>query len=97
RELLEERWGRGYQRCLAHLRRLLEHLPGELVNQRLVFMGMAMQAWLAAREAALDASGPGKHRFWDVGSTTDSMIDSLSGLLEAEPTPALAAQVPRGG
>ncbi len=97
RELLEERWGHGYQRGLTHLRRLLDQLPAELVNQRLVFMGMAMQAWLAAREAAVDHSGPGKHRFWDAGSTTDSMIDSLTGLLEAEPTAALAAQFPHKG
>ena len=96
REVLEERWAHGYHRCLQHLRRLLAHLPLELLNQRLVFMGMAMQAWLAAREAAVDVTGPGKHRFWDSGSATDSMVDSLTGLLEAEPTPRLAAQFPTG-
>lgn len=91
RDILEVRWAQGYQRCLEHLRRLLAPMPAELINQRLVFMGLSLQAILASREGALDANGDRPHPFWHAPYMVESIVDSLQALLESEPSPALAA------
>jgi len=86
REILDERWAQGYQRCLAHLRRLLAPMEPERINQRLVFMGLSMQAILAAREAALDTNGHRPHPFWNAPYTTESIVDAVQALLEGRPS-----------
>lgn len=66
----------GYNRYVAHVHRLLAPLNVATINQRLLFAGLSLQTLLAAREAALDRTGPGDHHFW-------SRPEALTGMLEA--------------
>lgn len=54
----------GYERCVAHVRRLLPSVATGEMDRRLVFAMLSLQAIFAAREAALDSSGNIPHPFW---------------------------------
>ncbi|MBK4738704.1 TetR/AcrR family transcriptional regulator [Noviherbaspirillum pedocola] len=90
---LDNTWNTGYQRCLAHIRALLPSLPAAVLNQRLVFMGLYLNATLSAREAALDAAGVGGHGFWDAAYTMDNLTDTVLALLEGKPSAATTKQL----
>lgn len=77
-----ERWNTGYQRCLAHIRRLQPDLPLPVVNQRLLFLGIYLFNVLAAREGAA-ASGPEPHPYWQSPQLLDGLVDSACGLVQA--------------
>lgn len=80
-DALEGKWNRGYQRCLAHIRRLLPGVAPADINQRLVFMGAALGGILAARERELaDHSRP--HAMWSQNRTLTRIADSLAAMLE---------------
>jgi AcrR family transcriptional regulator len=91
-EALDNKWNSGYQRCLAHIRKLLPKLPPASLNQRLVFMGLYLNATLAAREAALDGKH-GTHHFWGAPHTLDNLIDSVEAMLEAKPSARTSREV----
>lgn len=79
-EVLGDRWNSGYQRCLSHIRRLAKGPPGEILEQRLVFMSLSLRAIMAAREAALERRK--EHaRFWTAPQTMENLLDSLEGML----------------
>lgn len=78
-DALEDKWARGYQRCLAHIRLLLKDLDPEIVNQRLVFMSISLRSAMSSREAALE--GGKSHHFWSAAFTMENLIDSLEGML----------------
>jgi len=86
-EALDNTWNTGYQRCLEHIRALLQNVPEAILNQRLVFMGLYLNATLSAREAALDA-GKGEHEFWNAAYTMDNLIDTVLAMLEGKPSAA---------
>jgi AcrR family transcriptional regulator len=79
-DALEKKWNSGYQRCLAHLRQLLPDISQSILSQRLVFMGLYLNAALSAREAAVDGQ-KGSHRFWSAPHTMDNFIDTAHALL----------------
>jgi AcrR family transcriptional regulator len=82
-DALEGRWNSGYQRGLAHLRRLMPPMDTALQNQRLIFMGATVSAVLSMREAALnDTQKP--HPMWQTGDTVSHFIDCLTAMLEAK-------------
>jgi AcrR family transcriptional regulator len=96
RSLLDDalggRWNSGYQRCLAHLRRLVADIPAALLEQRLVFLSLSLRAIMAAREAALDHRR--QHlRFWTAAATMDNLIDSLEAMLVAPVSAATSARL----
>lgn len=70
-----------YGRCLDHVRRLLSHLPTAIVNQRLLFAGLASQAILEAREAALDGADEGSHPYWTRPGALDAIVDAVESVL----------------
>lgn len=75
------RWNRGYQRCLDHCRRLLPDVPARTMNQRLLFMGAAIGAILAARETELaDQSRP--HPMWSADATLDHIATTLAAMID---------------
>lgn len=75
------RWNRGYQRCLDHCRRLLPDVPARVMNQRLLFMGAAIGAILAARETELsDQSRP--HPTWGADATLDHIASTLAAMVD---------------
>lgn len=77
-----DRWNTGYQRCLAHIRRLLPGMPLPVLNQRLLFLGIFLFNVMAAREGAA-ASGPEPHPYWQSPQLLDGVVDSACGLVEA--------------
>ena len=80
-DAVQGRWNRGYQRCLDHVRRLLPQVPARLMNQRLLFMGAAIGAILAARETEMaDHSRP--HPTWSAAATLDHVARSLAAMLD---------------
>lgn len=84
RALFQEAAGgesRAYGRCLDHVRRLLSDRPTAAINQRLLFAGLAMQAILEAREAALDGADEGNHPYWTRSGAVDAIVDSVEGIL----------------
>lgn len=76
------RWNSGYQRCLEHVRRLRPDIPAPDLNRRLVFMGAAIGAILAAREAAL-ADASRSHPMWDDTATLSDAAAALAAMIEA--------------
>ena len=78
-ETVRGKFSEGYERCLNHFRHFLKDEPLADVNRRLLFAGISMQSILEAREAALDASDTGDHRFW----SQPDMVDKLQKSIEA--------------
>ena len=79
-DAMEGRWNSGYQRCLAHARRLRPDVAPDLMNQRLVFMGAALGGILSAREGELaDKSRP--HPTWTAPETLDRVAHALAAIL----------------
>jgi AcrR family transcriptional regulator len=75
-DVLADRWNGGYQRCLAHIRRLTPRTPPPILQQRLVFLSLGLRAIMAAREAALDHRR--EHlRFWTAPETMENLLDTL--------------------
>jgi AcrR family transcriptional regulator len=84
-DALEGRWASGYERCLAHIRRLLKDIDPLIVTQRLVFMSLYLRASLSSREAALEA-GSQSHHFWGADLTMQNLIDTIEGILRPAPS-----------
>lgn len=79
-DALAGRWNRGYLRCLDHVRRLTPDIPPTLLNQRLVFMGGAINGILASREAEL-ADRSRDHPMWTDPETLDRVGDALAAIV----------------
>jgi AcrR family transcriptional regulator len=81
-DALQGRWNSGYQRCLGHLRTALAWLPGEVLNQRLVFVEIYLNGVIATREGVL-ADRPDTRGFWSRSSLLENLIDTIVAVLEA--------------
>ncbi|MFC0589367.1 TetR family transcriptional regulator [Novosphingobium aquiterrae] len=82
-DALEGRWNSGYQRCFEHVRQLMPRVARKELNQRLLFMGSALGAILAAREAELaDRSRP--HPTWSADATLTRIARSLTAMVEID-------------
>jgi AcrR family transcriptional regulator len=79
-EVLADRWNSGYQRVLAHLRRLVDGAPKDILEQRLVFLSLSLRAIMASREAALERRKD-HARFWTAPHTMDNLLDSLEAMI----------------
>lgn len=84
-DALEGTWASGYERCLAHIRRLLKDIDPTIVNQRLVFMSLYLRGAMSSREAALE-SGLQSHHFWSADVTMQNLIDTMEGILRPVPS-----------
>lgn len=78
-EVLEGGLNSGYQRCLVHIRRLVTDVEPQALEQRLVFMSIALRAILAAREASLERAGS-VHPFW-TNETLGGLVRTLGNML----------------
>ncbi|MES2716782.1 MAG: helix-turn-helix domain-containing protein [Pseudomonadota bacterium] len=81
-DTLAGRWNRGYQRCLAHLRRLMPAMPAAQQNQRFIFLGAYLGGVLAARDAEL-ADTSRAHPTWQAPSTLAHFAATMEALLQA--------------
>jgi AcrR family transcriptional regulator len=82
-DALQNKWNSGYQRCLSHIRQLLSEMPSSILRQRMVFMGLLLNAALAAREAAFD-DRKRAHPFWCAPHTLENLIDTIQSMLVGE-------------
>jgi AcrR family transcriptional regulator len=80
-DAVKGRWNRGYQRCLDHCRRLLPAIAPRTMNQRLLFMGSAIGAILAARETEL-ADQSRHHPMWSADATLDHIAQTLAAMID---------------
>lgn len=71
----------GYDRCTALIRRLLPDLPVAEVNRRIVMAIVALQAFFAAREAALDTTDDRPHPFWGRDDVTTGIGATIEAIL----------------
>lgn len=85
-EAIGAEWNTGYQRCLAHLRRLAPaEIPVEIINQRLLYMSIAVMNVAAAREESI-ATADRNHPYWNAPQWRENLIDSLVGLIIVPPS-----------
>lgn len=76
----------GFRRCIGHLRQLLPELPREDLNERVIFMMIAIVASLSFREAALEQRNADNlnkiygGRIWTSESLIDNLIASCEGM-----------------
>lgn len=70
-----------YARCFDHIRRLLAPRPLAVINQRLLFAGLSVQAILEAREAALDGAAAHDHPYWTREGALDAIVDAVKAIL----------------
>ncbi len=88
----------GFRRCVGHLRQLLPELPREDLNERIIFMMIAIVASLSFREAALEqhnATNLAKiygGRIWVSESLIDNLIASCEGMFTRPLSNTAAAQ-----
>lgn len=82
---VENRWNSGYLRCLDHLRKLLPEVPPEILNQRFIFMTLAVGTALSAREASMEAA-TNPNRLWGTRYALENLIDTVCGMLEQPPS-----------
>jgi hypothetical protein len=95
-DALEDKWNTGYQRCLTHIRKLLPHVPPDILNQRLVLMGLYVGAVMTARESAFDRGGAGR-AFWAAHATMSNFIDTVQALLESPVSKETQADIEKIG
>lgn len=93
REALADTWNVGYKRCVAHLTRLLPHIPKPILEQRISLAGIYGNAVWAARETALDADTPSE--LWSKAYTISNVLDTLQFLVESSPSEATLALLPK--
>lgn len=87
---LEGKWNSGYKQCLEHIKALLPHIPEPIIDERLVFVRIFLDAAMAAREAAFeDVGGSSDREFWVSRRVMEHLIDSVRALLEAPVPPTL--------
>jgi AcrR family transcriptional regulator len=82
-DTIGERWNKSYLRCIDHLKRLLSHLRAPILNQRLVFMFLFINAGLAARETAFDSGSTGG-KLWGHSEALENLINTIALGLEAD-------------
>jgi len=81
-DAIGDRWNKSYLRCIRHLMRLMSPIPASIVNQKLVFMALFLNAALAAREAAFEGDPTGG-KLWAQPEALENLIKTIALSLEA--------------
>ena len=82
-DAIGDRWNKSYLRCIKHLKRLLAHVPAPILDQRLVFMFLFVNASLAARESAFERDPTGG-KLWGRKEALENLISTIAHGLEAD-------------
>lgn len=94
-DALGNRWNRGFQRAIEHIRKACAHVPAAVLNSRLVQLSVTLGAMLAQREAALaDPARAGS--LWRDELLVRTLVDGLSAMLLAPPSAATLAALSTG-
>jgi len=82
-EAIGNRWNSSYVRCIRHIRLALPAIPKVILNQRLIFMYLFLNASLAAREGAFERH-PDGGALWGHPEALENLINVLtSGMVSA--------------
>jgi AcrR family transcriptional regulator len=81
-DAIGDRWNKSYLRCIKHLKRLMSPMPASIINQRLVFMTLFLNASLAAREAAFESDAMGG-KLWAQPEALENLVNAIARGLEA--------------
>lgn len=82
-ETIDNRWNSSYKRCIRHIRALLPHIPKAILNQRLVFLYLFLNASLATREAAFEVNPTGGS-LWGHPEAIENLIHVLAASVIAD-------------
>jgi AcrR family transcriptional regulator len=80
RSAIGDQGNRGYQRCLAHLRRLMPPISMAEKNQRLMLLGSYISIILATRQTAM-ADTARDHKAWLSESTVRQLAHTATAML----------------
>lgn len=78
---INKQWTSGYDRCIAHIKRLLVHVPPPLLKQRIFFVTVYLSVMLAARESG-DSETERRHPLWTRDYTMANLADTAQAVLE---------------
>jgi AcrR family transcriptional regulator len=84
RDTLGDTWNVGYRRCVEHLLGLIPDVPRQILEQRISFAVIYMNAVAAARERSLGA--PGESRLWSTPYAMANLLDTIQAMLAAPPS-----------
>jgi AcrR family transcriptional regulator len=82
-DAIGDRWNKSYLRCIKHLKKMMARVPGAILNQRLVFMFLFINAALAAREAAFEGDPTGG-KLWGREEALENLVSTIAHGLEAD-------------
>ena len=82
-DALEGRWESGYQKCLAHIRRLRPQVAKSAMNRRLVLLGVALGGIVAAREGEI-ADTSRKHRTWRSEAMMNDIVTATARIVDGD-------------
>jgi AcrR family transcriptional regulator len=80
--VIGSKYNKTWQTCLSMIRERVDWMPLPLLNTRFIFLSLAIQEIVSAREAALDGS-PKAKAYWASPEMVDNIVDSLCGLISA--------------
>lgn len=96
-DAIGNRWNTGYQRCLAHLRRLMPPIASHLKNQRLMFLGSYLAMMMGLRQTALSDTTRA-HSTWSSQQTLDHLASTAVDMLAGpEPEASVPPTFPPSG
>ena len=81
-DALEGRWESGYQRCLAHIRRLRPDIPKDAMTRRLVLLEATLGGVIAAREGAISNTAR-EHHTWQSEAMNEEIIRAATAIVDA--------------
>lgn len=94
-EAIEGQWNVGWQRCLAHLRRLLPDMPPAILSQRFIFLEVMVGATMLNREYFYEHGGSSA-RLWRAPHTIENLIDVIQASLDVPPSVETLMVLPSG-
>jgi AcrR family transcriptional regulator len=92
RSALNNRWNSGYVRCFNHLKKLLNRIPGALLEQRLSIFVIYGNAITSVREFELSMHKQ-PNRFWSKSFTIENILDTLEATITCSPSVATLAEL----
>lgn len=83
-DAIGKRWNSSYMRCIEHIKRLLAHVPPDILQQRLVYMFLFLNTSMAAREMAFEED-PSGGTLWGKPNALENLVRMIASGLETDP------------
>ena len=93
RSALNNRWNSAYVRCFDHLKKLLQHIPAPVLEQRLSLFIIYGNAITSVRDFELTTRRQQQNRFWNKPFTIENILDTLEASVTCPPSAATLDQL----